>query len=138
MANIEKIEVLDKSAKKVALEQASRGKTLISDEVVTSIARMAAETVEGVHKIGVSGLRGMLGKLGNAGVKSEVGMKQAAVNIDVVVQYGYPIEAVAQEIRTSIIDAIEHMANRQVVAVDINVVDIFVEAKTEPSSRLLE
>jgi len=71
---------------------AERGRTVIAEEVVAVIARLAAEQVPGVHQIGESTLRGMFARLGRSkGVGADVGMQQAAVDLEVIVDYGHPI-----------------------------------------------
>ena len=104
-----------------------RGKTFIADEVVSVIARIAAEQVEGVHQLGDSNLRGVFSRLGrHGGIESEVGFKEAAIDVDVVVEYGFPITKVASVLRKQIIDTVEYMTGRNVVEVNINVVDVHV------------
>jgi uncharacterized alkaline shock family protein YloU len=112
-----------------------RGKTFIADEVVSVIARIAAEQVEGIHRIGEPSLRNLISSFGrHHGVDAEVGMREAAADIEVVVEYGYPIRDVAEAIRSAVIDSIEHMTGRQVVEVDVHVVDVHVP-KTQAAPR---
>lgn len=117
----------------------SQGKTYIADEVVSIIARIAAEQVEGVHQIGDSNLRGMIARMGRTkGVESEVGLKEAAVDIEVVVQFGYPIRQVAQTLRSQIIESVEFMTGRKVVEVNIHVVDVYIPKVEKRTKRQLE
>jgi len=116
-----------------------RGKTTVSDEVITTIAQIAAQQVDGVYRLGTTGLRGMFGRIGShPGVDSEVGMKQAAITFDVVVEFGYPLEQVAAEIRRRVVTSIEFMAHREVVAVDVNFVDVHVQKADNRQGRALE
>lgn len=101
-----------------------RGKTTISDEVVSVIARIAAEEVEGVHQIGSSSLRGVFSRGRHVGVEAEVGLKEAAVDVDLIVTYGYPIPTIAETLRRQIIEQVEFMTGRRVVEVNVNVVDV--------------
>ncbi len=113
-----------------------RGKTFIADDVVSVIARIAAEQVEGIHQIGLSNFRSILSRFGRSrGVESEVGLKEAAIDIDVTVIFGYPIRELAQELREVIIDSVERMTGRQVVEVNINVNDVHVPGREPKSSR---
>lgn len=122
---------------KSAKEDKPRGKTFIADEVVSVIARIAAEQVEGVHQLGDSNLRGVFSRLGrHGGIESEVGLKEAAIDVDVVVEYGFPITKVASVLRKQIIDTVEYMTGRRVVEVNINVVDVYVpRAQTETKQK---
>jgi len=116
-----------------------RGKTFIADDVVSIIARIAAEQVEGVHQIGDSNLRGMIARLGRSkGIEAEVGLKEAAVDIEVVVEYGYPIRQVAQELRQQIIDGVEFMTGRKVIEVNVHVVDVYIPKSEKTTKRQLE
>jgi len=83
-----------------AIEPArQRGKTFIADDVVSSIARMAAEQIDGVHQIGSSTFRALISRLGrNHGIEAEVGMKEAAIDIEIIVEFGYPIREVAESL----------------------------------------
>ena len=109
-----------------------RGRTSIAVGVVEKIAGMAARDVEGVHSLG-SGARGF-GAVrervpGNKpsvsrGVKAEVGEKQAALDIDLVVEYGMPIAALASAVRANVISSVERMTGLQVVEVNIAVNDV--------------
>lgn len=113
---------------------AERGRTAIADQVVGKIAGMAARDVDGVHSFG-GGLTRAIGAVrdrvpgGRAGsmtrgVKVEVGEKQAAVDLDIVVEYGFAIAEVAADVREEVIAAVERMTGLQVVEVNINVVDV--------------
>ena len=115
------------------------GKTYISDEVVSVIARSAAEQIEGVHQIGESSLRGMLSRLGGSkGIASEVGLKEAAVDIEVVVEFGYPIKVLADNLRRQIIESVEFMTGRKVVEVNVHIVDVHIPKVEKRQKRLLE
>jgi uncharacterized alkaline shock family protein YloU len=122
---------------KTHTKEEPRGKTVIADEVVSVIARIAAEQVEGVHQLGDSNLRGVFSRLGrHGGIESEVGQKEAAIDVDVVVEYGVPITKVANTLRKQIIDTVEYMTGRNVVEVNINVVDVYIpRAQTETKQK---
>lgn len=116
-----------------------RGRTFIDDEVVSVIARIAAENVEGVHKLGESTLRAMFsGTYRHSGVASEVGMKEAAVDVEIVAEFGYCIRTITQQLRREIIEAVERMANRKVVEVNVYVVDVHIGKVERRRHRELE
>lgn len=122
-------------AREVPENPEERGKTFIADEVVSVIARIAAEQIEGVHQIGASSFRSLISRLGRRhGIESEVGNREAALDIDVVVEFGYPIREMARELRRAVIESVEHMTGRSVVEVNVNVVDVYVP-KVEPRHR---
>jgi uncharacterized alkaline shock family protein YloU len=140
------MEGIDKSMSRPARPRTSEsiavedlGKTYISDEVVSIIARIAADQVEGVYQIGESTLRGMLARLGRrGGVESEVGLKEAAIDIEVVVEYGYPIKEIAATLRRQIISGVEYMTGRKVVEVNVHVVDVHIPKTEKRAKRQLE
>ncbi|MGW7329253.1 Asp23/Gls24 family envelope stress response protein [Streptomyces sp. NPDC054840] len=111
----------------------TRGRTTIADSVVEKIAGMATREVPGIHSLG-SGMARTLGAVTDKvpggrpsvsrGVKVEVGERQAAVDLDVVVEYGVAIVDIAAEVRTSVITAVERMTGLEVVEVNIAVDDV--------------
>jgi len=114
---------------------ASRGRTTVADVVVEKIAGMAARDVPGVHALGSGFARSMgsmrermpgagSGKSATRGVSVEVGEKQAAIDLEIVVDYGVSITDVAAAVRENVISAVERMAGREVVEVNITVSDV--------------
>ena len=108
------------------------GKTTIADTVVATIAGIATRDVEGVHTMGGGGARAVGAVRDRVsrtqdhtrGVKVEVGEKQAAIDLDVVVVYGSQIADTASEIRSSVTSAVERMTGLEVVEININVRDV--------------
>ncbi|WP_030690786.1 Asp23/Gls24 family envelope stress response protein [Streptomyces globisporus] len=113
----------------------SRGRTSIADVVVEKIAGMAARDVRGVHALGSGFARSMgsmrermpgagSGKSVTRGVSVEVGEVQTAIDLELVVDYGVSITDVAGAVRENVISAVERMAGREVVEVNIMVGDV--------------
>ncbi len=111
----------------------SLGRTEIADTVVSKIAGLAAGAVPGVYKLGGGAARAfgairerIPGASTNAGqgVTVEVGQTQAAVDLDLVVEYGTPIVELARSVRRNVITALEGMTGLQVVEVNITVNDV--------------
>ncbi|MGN9793577.1 Asp23/Gls24 family envelope stress response protein [Streptomyces sp. OZ13] len=113
----------------------SRGRTTIADVVVEKIAGMAARDVRGVYALGSGFARSMGsmrermpgaggGKSATRGVSVEVGELQAAIDLELVVDYGVSITDVAAAVRENVISAVERMAGREVVEVNIMVSDV--------------
>lgn len=110
-----------------------QGKTTIADAVVAKVAGLAARDVPGVHGFGGGAARAF-GAIteripgGRAsttqGVSVEVGERQAAVDLTIVVEYGVGIAELARGIRRNVIGAVEQMTGLQVVEVNINVTDL--------------
>ncbi|MGB9802644.1 MAG: Asp23/Gls24 family envelope stress response protein [Desulfofundulus sp.] len=106
-------------------EQTSLGSIRIADEVVRVIAGLAATEVPGVAGMSggvVGGIVEMLGRKNlSRGVKVEVGEKEAAVDLFVIVDYGTRIPDVALEIQENVKKAIEAMTGLSVVEVNVNI-----------------
>jgi len=111
----------------------SHGKTTIAASVVQKIAGMAAREIAGVHTMGggVSRAFGALreripggGISSTAGVHVEVGEKQAAIDLDLVVEYGAAIVELARSVRRNVITAVERMTGLEVIEMNISVNDI--------------
>ncbi|MFP8887190.1 MULTISPECIES: Asp23/Gls24 family envelope stress response protein [Streptomyces] len=112
-----------------------RGKTTIADGVVEKIAGMAAREVDGVHAMGAGASRafgamrdrvpgGGGGQSVTRGVKVEVGETQAAIDLDIVVEYGVSITDVANDVRENVIGSLERMTGLEVVEVNVTVDDV--------------
>lgn len=101
------------------------GNVHIADEVVGIIASIAATEVEGVKSL-TGGLAGgiaeLLGKKSlPKGVKVEVGEKEAAVDLNLVLHYGAVIHAVAQKVQDNVKKTVEGMTALNVVEVNVNI-----------------
>nr|WP_308346835.1 Asp23/Gls24 family envelope stress response protein [Streptomyces sp. ISL-66] len=126
----------------------TRGRTTISDSVVEKIAGMATREVPGIHSLG-TGMARTLGAVKDMvpgrrpsvsrGVKVEVGERQTALDLEVVVEYGVAIVDVAGDVRTNVITAVERMTGLEVVEVNITVDDVHLpdeEDEEEGESRV--
>ncbi|MCK0517428.1 Asp23/Gls24 family envelope stress response protein [Williamsia sp. DF01-3] len=114
----------------------SEGKTSIADTVVSKIAGISAREVNGVYSLGggatraVGALRERIpgASVNHAqGVSVEVGEKQAAIDIDIVADYGVSIADLAAGIRRNTIAAIERMTGLEVTEVNITVHDVHLD-----------
>src|SRR6478735_1852646 len=113
----------------------AQGKTSIADVVVEKIAGMATREVTGVYKLGGGAARafgaireripGQAESL-SQGVSVEVGERQAAVDLDITVEYGVEIGELSKAIRRNVISAIERMTTLEVTEVNIVVHDVYV------------
>ncbi|MFE3249319.1 Asp23/Gls24 family envelope stress response protein [Streptomyces sp. NPDC059209] len=112
---------------------ATRGRTSIADVVVVKISGMAAREIPGVYDMG-GGLSRTLGAVRDRvpggrpnvgrGVKVEVGERQTAIDLDLVVEYGVPISDVARDVRENVIAAVERITGLEVVEVNVTVNDV--------------
>jgi uncharacterized alkaline shock family protein YloU len=120
-----------------------QGRTSIADTVVSKIAGIAAREISGVHDLGggaaraVGAIRERIpGSRTNLsqGVAVEVGEHQAAVDLDIVAEYGVAIADLAAAIRRNVVDAVERMTGLEVTEVNITVHDVFLESE-EPEEE---
>jgi uncharacterized alkaline shock family protein YloU len=129
----------------VARLTSDRGRTSIADGVVAKIAGIAARDISGVYALGSGAARAFAavrqrvpgGKPNVAqGVSVEVGEKQCAVDLAIVVDYGVPIAELAAAVRENVITSVERMTALEVVEVNISVDDIHIEHEGESDRQL--
>ena len=125
------------------------GKTTIADSVVATIAAMATREVGGVYAMGAGASR-LMGSLRERlpgtqasvtqGVAVEVGERQAAVDLDLVIEYGAAIPDLAAAVRRNVITAVERMCGLEVAEVNISVDDIHLpgDEETEPAESRVQ
>lgn len=120
------------------------GKTSIADSVVAKIAGISCREISGVHDMG-SGMSRTFGALRDKlpmgsdqersptrGVSVEVGERQAAVDLDIVIEYGVAIVDVAESIRHNVITTVEAMTGLEVTEVNVTVDDVYLGESAEP------
>lgn len=120
------------------------GKIQIAPEVLEIIAGLAAAEVDGVASM-TGGLVGdfveMFGrKNAGRGVRVEVGSREAAVDVSIIVKYGFRIPEVARNIQDSVRNGIEAMTGLTVVEVNVHIIDVELksEEKVQPTPPVVE
>lgn len=119
-----------RSAAELATEH---GNTTIADLVVSKIVALATREVDGVYAMGAGTAR-MVGAVRQRvpgvrasetqGVAVEVGARQAAADIDLVVEYGVSIPDLASAVRNNVISQVERICGLEVTEVNVGVDDI--------------
>lgn len=111
--------------KELLKKDSGLGAIRIADEVVSIIAGLAATEVDGIAGMSggiAGGIAEMLGRKNFAkGVKVEVGEKEAAVDLYIIVKYGVRIPDVALAVQENVKQAIETMTGLSVVEVNVHV-----------------
>ncbi|HEY8771469.1 MAG TPA: Asp23/Gls24 family envelope stress response protein [Thermoleophilaceae bacterium] len=123
-----------------------RGNTTIADMVVTKVASIAAREVRGVHELGGGVSRAVgsvtqrvgIGDERMQGLSVEVGEREAAVDVTVVVEYGESIPKVSQAIRDNVIRRIEGITGLSVTEVNVAVDDLYFQGDEEPQDARVE
>lgn len=115
--------------------QTDQGKISVAENVVQKIAGMACREVSGVHRMGTSTGRafgalreripGSSGPNVAQGVGVEVGETQAAIDLDIVVEYGVSIADLGKSIQRNVKQSVERMTGLEVVEVNVNVDDVY-------------
>jgi uncharacterized alkaline shock family protein YloU len=111
------------------------GKISVAQGVVQKIAGIACREVSGVHAMGASASRafgavreripGSSGPNVAQGVGVEVGETQAAIDLDIVVEYGVSIADLGRSIQRNVKLAVQRMTGLEVVEVNVNVDDLY-------------
>ena len=129
--------------------QTERGGTKIEDSVVSKIAGIAAQEVDGVRMGGgtsqaiggilsnVPGIGGG-GQSESRGVSVEVGEVETAVDATLTVAYGKSIPQVAEAVRRNIINRVESLVGLRVTEVNISVNDVFFPEQEQQQQRQRE
>ena len=121
------------------------GSTTIADAVVTKIVSIAAREVRGVYDLGGGTARTIGGVTRSVGigfdermqgVGVELGEREAAVDLTVVVEYGESIPQIAKTLRENITRRVEGMTGLTVTEVNVAVNDLYFpgdETAAEPA-----
>ena len=115
--------------------QTEDGKISVAQNVVQKIAGVACREISGVHAMGTGSTRafgaireripGSSGPNVAQGVGVEVGETQAAVDLDIVVEYGVNIADLGRSIQRNVKQSIERMTGLQVVEVNVSIDDVY-------------
>ena len=113
-------------------EKTDMGSIQIAPEVIEVIAGLATIEIQGVAGMSggfAGGIAELLGRKNlSKGVKVEVGQRQAAVDVSIIIDYGFKIPEVAHEIQRNVKQAIESMTGLDVVEVNVHIHDVHFKA----------
>ncbi|MGX7205716.1 Asp23/Gls24 family envelope stress response protein [Enterococcus pingfangensis] len=106
-----------------------KGELTYADKVIQKIVGTAVDQIDGLLTVDGGFFSNIAEKLVNtenvtSGIETEVGKKQVAVDMDVVIEYGRDIPKIAERIKQVIHDEVAHMTHLEVIEVNVNVVDI--------------
>ena len=104
------------------------GAIRIADEVVATVAGLAAADVEGVASMSGGWSTDLVEKLGKKnfgkGIKVEVIDEQTKIDIFIVVEFGFQIPDVAENVQKEVKMAVETMTGLSVTAVNVHIVGV--------------
>ena len=122
-----------------------RGSTTIQDSVVSKIAGIAAQEVDGIRMGGgtsqaVSGLLGSItggggGGSQTQGVSVEVGQEETAIDLTLTVDYGKSVPQIAEAVRRNVANRVESLIGLRVTEVNVAVNNVFFPQMEEEQER---
>ncbi|MFI6094751.1 Asp23/Gls24 family envelope stress response protein [Lentzea sp. NPDC051213] len=90
----------------------TRGNITVDDAVVAKVVTIVAGKIDGVHSLAADG------------ISVEVDGDVATIKVSLVIEFGHAIKALAEQVRTDVIEAVEQFLGYDVAAVDVHVSDI--------------
>ncbi|MCF2942437.1 Asp23/Gls24 family envelope stress response protein [Paenibacillus tarimensis] len=120
-------------------EKTEMGSIQIAPEVIEVIAGLATVEVEGVAGMSggfAGGIAELLGRKNlSKGVKVEVGQREAAVDVSIIIEYGNRIPEIAAEIQRNVKRSIEMMTGLTVVEVNVHIHDVHFKNADKPAEE---
>jgi uncharacterized alkaline shock family protein YloU len=108
----------------------------IADEVVSTVAGLAAVEVEGVASMSGGWGTDLVEKLGKKnlgkGIKVDATGEQTVIDIFIIIEYGYAIPKVAENVQKEVKLAVESMTGLTVSAVNVHVVAVMTKKVLTP------
>ncbi len=124
--------------------QTERGSTTISDSVVSKIAGIASQEVDGI-RMGSGASQAVGGFLGSItggsqtqGVSVEVGQEEAAIDLTLTAEYGKSIPQLAEAVRRNVINRVESLVGLRVTEVNVTVSNVFFPQQEAEEQRQRE
>ncbi len=115
------------------------GSVQIHNNVIATIARLAALKVPGVLEMSgtfVDGLAGMIGKKGaDRGIHVEIDENSVVLSLDVVLEFGVRIPRVAWQVQNEVRQAVEQMTGKNVKAVNVVVQSLRFAGESKPANE---
>ena len=122
-----------------------RGRTTIGDSIVSTIAGMAAQEVEGVYMGGgaARAASGILGSITGSesqtrGVSAEVGTVETAIDLTMGIEYGRDILPTVEEVRRRISERVQNMTGLRVTELNVTISDVIFPEEGGGGRRALE
>lgn len=118
------------------------GAIRIADEVVATVAGLAASEVEGVAAMSGGWGTDLAERLGRKnfgkGIKVEVLGEETKIEIYILVEYGFPIPEVAANVQKEVKIAVETMTGLQVASVNVHVVSVIIKRAANENDEISE
>ncbi len=127
-----------------------QGRTSISEMIVAKLAAIATREIDGVYRLagggtfpdflaGGSTFPDFTQRIGNSsaieGVQAEVGLRETAIDLRLITEYGASIPDVAHAVRQNIIARVMPMTGLIIKEVNIDVVDLHFPSEGRSDTR---
>ncbi len=122
-----------------------QGRISVAQGVVSKIAGVSCREISGVHAMGTSGGRavgalreripGSSGPSVSQGVAVEVGESQAAIDLDIVVEYGVAIADLGKSVQRNVKQSVERMTGLEVTEINVSVDDVYLPSDDSQESQ---
>ena len=110
------------------------GRISIAEDVIASIARIAADKVDGIAHASGSGSGGLMsifsGEDVAPNIKTELSNEEVRLELRISVEYGYPVHEVAHGVQQNVQRDVEQLAG-----VTVSHVDVFVKKVVPPHTH---
>lgn len=120
-------------AEKYLVDKMSEGNVKIADDVIATIAVVAAESVDGIVEMQSTFKASVTDMLGvknlSKGVKVNIGEQEVVIDMFVTVKYGKNIVEICKNVQSKVKEAVETMTGLSVVEINVHVSGISMEDK---------
>ena len=120
--------------------QRGRDHLIVSDIVVSKIAGIGAQEVEGVQVSSARTLGGFLDNVSTDGhprsVSAMGGEEGVTINLTIDVEYGREIPQITETVRSSVIRRVENEVGQEVGKIDITVNDVLLPEVMRPPGQM--
>lgn len=116
--------------KEYAVQKDENGSVNISEEVIATVAAIAAKDVDGVS--GLNGnlgddIAGILGKKNvNKGIRVQIADDGVQIECNIIAKYGCPVVEMAKNLQLAVSSAVESMTGLKVLGVAVNICGVAV------------
>ncbi|AYW45562.1 Asp23/Gls24 family envelope stress response protein [Tetragenococcus koreensis] len=119
------------------------GELTFSDKVIQKIIGFALSDIDGLLTIDGGFFSNITEKLVNTndvttGIHTEVGKKQVAVDMDIVVEFGKDIRTIYDKVKETISSEVSEMTHLEVIEINVNVVDIKSQEQYQEESETVQ
>lgn len=109
-------------------EVSNIGEVMIADDVIATIAGLAATEVEGVAAMQGNITKELVGKLGmknlTKGIRISLNESGVSVDLSAMMRYGYSIPKTCKAIQEKVKSAIENMVGLTVEVINVHIVGV--------------